>query len=636
MSKLLITLMVAISLLTTLLVSSCTIAVANASHRQPKLSDYDTMRVDDKKHFPVVKNMHLNWYGHSIKALIGQLGQDLYSKLSASQQHSLANCLDRIEDKKDLVLSARCIVKARNNFKNTLKTRVFSKPQRKWYPPPNVPRIELPKLKLKKSRFEKYRLRRFKRSYNDYKTAEIRHRSVKKLDKLAHSSRKSPISKVTDLLSIFVPGGLSHRFNSNPAPSRPSWSATYKKLSDAKTKWKTREESPAAKTYNLRMYDIVLGKERPSLSPKERSSPLSLLPNAMNMLSQLTGQKHPENTDSGNTKWLSPRFAPLMPDRMKSPTEILSPTFFALYDEKNVSETRSIGNVPNLLKTLGVSASDRDSIIDLIMEASGTRKSTEEALSMLDSLDSKGINGPIYAATEKMSDAFKSLESSLTPDQVIERDHKGFTFMERHQMEKLYRDQGIDAASTSFDLDAYANLTKEERMEALWSRVERIALNVSDESFTRSKRQINWLSVLAPVILAPYMFAPVFGFGVLGPVILSPNIFSPLILNPAVLGPYILSPAVAMPFILSPYLLSPYILTPIVMAPFILNPYVLSPNILNPYVLSPLILSPLVLCPDVLSPQVLGGPVLSPSVLSPAVLTESFLMANVLSPSFLS
>uniref|UniRef100_A0A7E4V9S2 DUF2207 domain-containing protein n=1 Tax=Panagrellus redivivus TaxID=6233 RepID=A0A7E4V9S2_PANRE len=245
-------------------------------------------------------------------------------------------------------------------------------------------------------------------------------------------------------------------------------------------------------------------------------------------------------------------------------------------------------------------------------------------------------NGPIYAATEAISNAFKSLEADLTPEQIIERDHKGFAFMERHQMEKLYRDQGVDVSSVSSDLDGYANLTNEDRIEALWSRIERIALNVSDESLARSKRQISWISVSSPLILAPFMFAPGFGLAVLGPVILSPGIFSPFVMNAAALSPYILSPGVAMPFILSPYLLGPYILSPLVLAPFILTPYVLSPNILNPYLLSPLILSPLALCPDILSPQVLGGPILSPSVLSPAILTDSYLVANILSPTFLS
>uniref|UniRef100_A0A183CT21 Sine oculis binding protein homolog n=1 Tax=Globodera pallida TaxID=36090 RepID=A0A183CT21_GLOPA len=88
-----------------------------------------------------------------------------------------------------------------------------------------------------------------------------------------------------------------------------------------------------------------------------------------------------------------------------------------------------------------------------------------------------------------------------------------------------------------------------------------IRLHLSDKNRRRMRRQqpnengqkINWLSVLKPIVLEPYMFTPIYGLSVLGPLILSPNIFSPLILAPSVLGPWILSPAAPVPFILSPY-----------------------------------------------------------------------------------
>jgi len=88
-----------------------------ASEREPKLADFDKVRIDkDPKALDTVRNLHVNWFAHSIKALMMQLGKDLYSKLPSDQKHSLASCLDKIEDKKDLVSSAKCLVAARKRF----------------------------------------------------------------------------------------------------------------------------------------------------------------------------------------------------------------------------------------------------------------------------------------------------------------------------------------------------------------------------------------------------------------------------------------------------------------------------------------------------------------------------------------
>ncbi|VDM39347.1 unnamed protein product [Toxocara canis] len=271
----------------------------------------------------------------------------------------------------------------------------------------------------------------------------------------------------------------------------------------------------------------------------------------------------------------------------------------------------------------------------MVMDVSGAKEAVEMGLDVLGHMNFFGIEGELFEVTKRMDDLFSWLERSFNKIQNKEINQKGFTFLEVKQLKKLLNEHGVkDANEVDFDLEEYGRLRGREREEALWKRLEHIAKN--NTSVQRRTKRTLPISVLNPVVLAPYMFSPVVGLSVLGPVVLSPNIFSPLLLNPSVLGPFVLSPAVAMPFILSPYLLSPYVLTPIVMAPFILNPYVLSPNVINPYILSPLILSPYVLCPDVISPQALGGQILSPSVLSPSFLTQSVLMASVLSPTFLS
>ncbi|KAI6183475.1 hypothetical protein M3Y97_00493200 [Aphelenchoides bicaudatus] len=77
---------------------------------------FDNVRVN-QDNFGKIKNMHLNWFATSIKALMGQLGKELYERLDRDEQRLLARCLDTIDDKKDLVLSARCLILARKRYK---------------------------------------------------------------------------------------------------------------------------------------------------------------------------------------------------------------------------------------------------------------------------------------------------------------------------------------------------------------------------------------------------------------------------------------------------------------------------------------------------------------------------------------
>ncbi|KAH7721146.1 Protein MLTN-9 [Aphelenchoides avenae] len=454
------------------------------------------------------------------------------------------------------------------------------------------------------------------------------------LDKLAAPEDKTPVSRVADLISKLT------KPEKSTSSKRIPWIQTYKKLAELKKQLDEKEKLPGAKVYTHRMYDLVLSRDEPSMSPKERKSPRGVVRMAMDLFSSMSGDKRRSEREQSNTKFLSPRFAPLMPDKSESSRAQLSPSILAFYEEPN--NTQNVASVPQIMRFAGLGKEDREKVMEMLMDVSGASDTVSNAIDLLKGLNFfGGMEGEVMAITERVVSAFTQFEKTLRPAQRSHMDKKGYAFLEKDQIEKLYRDQGENLPEEALDpLSEYDTIDPDKREEALWARIERIAYNLPDKisnaSIRRFKRDNLPISVLKPTVLAPYMFSPVLGFSVLGPTVLSPSLFSPLILNPAVLSPYVLSPGVPMPFILSPYLLSPYVLSPLVMAPFILNPYVLSPNVLNPYVLSPLILSPLVLCPDVLSPMALGGAILSPSVASPAVLTENWAMASVLSPSFLS
>ncbi|KAI6242218.1 hypothetical protein M3Y99_00263000 [Aphelenchoides fujianensis] len=733
-----------------------TLCSARTEEKDP-LKKFDRVRVDEKN-FDKVRNLHINWYVHSIKALMGQLGKELYAKLDRDEQTLLLRCLDRIEDRRDLVESARCLVLARKRFRlgggarkppvvatpptppaanssesradlrtangapaptvlprpyspgaNRTATRfVYDRRHHRWnstsslpavrpnaprsrfiptVAPPvyrtnqqangrrgemerkseakaenplgkllNIKKITTAKIAMLKSNesngtqrkalksmsthlfYQRFR-KRTKRSrswFGDQSRVKDERPSertadgkegwkVKKADRfsLLTSADKSPVSRIANLISTFARAPDQNETETRTAKERVNrWSHTYKKLLDMKKTMEERENSPGARVYSHRMYDLVLDSERPSMSPKQSKRPEGLVQMAMDLFSRVSGDKARGERQKSNTKILSPRFAPLMPDKVETEVAQLSPTILSFYEEPN--NTANIASIPTILKATGMDKKDSDAVMATIMDVSGARDTVEDALHTLNDLNFFGIEGEIMSVTENMAKIYDQLEGSMKKQQNRDLDKKGFTFLDKGQLNKIYRDSALKVPEEALDFDDYAELDVEHREEALWKTIEKIAINKPDEPRAkgngtaghRGKRDLVTPSILQPVVLAPFMFAPVFGLVVLGPTVLSPNIFSPLILNPSVLSPYVLSPAVGIPFILSPYLLSPYVLSPLVFAPFILNPYVL--------------------CPDVLSPMTLGGAILSPSVASPAVFTETFLMANILSPSFLS
>uniref|UniRef100_A0A0N5BYX2 Uncharacterized protein n=1 Tax=Strongyloides papillosus TaxID=174720 RepID=A0A0N5BYX2_STREA len=568
----------------------------------------------------------------SVKSLIAQLGKEVYHELDKVGKKRFTKCLDNIDNEGDLAEPARCLVDAKSRLDKYKKMKLnFMNYQKGYYrrrfarSPYRLIDKDIP---LTSSEY-----------YPKAKPYKIRKQSSYQL---LDRHGKSPVARVSDLILNFV----KQNTTTNTTLPTFKWKNTLKKIQNVKKIMDEQKKLPGAKPYTFRMYDLVLERDEPTESPKERGTFDSRAKSLLGLFFKLTGKENTNKREESNLRWLSPRIAPVMPDKARAldKKSFLSPDILSLYEEDNEvtdkgthQQSNSLVNVPKLLSTVGVSKYDKDKLIEMLMEVSGATKSFEEANGILKALHFFETKNEIMDANERIIDSFNKLNGSLNFYQQSDMKRKGFTFIEVDQLDRLLEDQGIRNDSKMYDeLNYYRNMSKSDREASLWLKIKEIAINGSSyHGQMRFKRTLP-VNVLRPTVLSPYMFTPILGLTVLGPTILSPSLFSPLILNPAVLSPYILSPAIGMPFILSPYLLSPYILSPIIMAPFILNPYVLSPNILNPYVLSPLILSPLVLCPDILSPQVLGGAILSPSVLSPAVATESALMANVLSPTFLS
>uniref|UniRef100_A0A0N4XCE3 ANK_REP_REGION domain-containing protein n=1 Tax=Nippostrongylus brasiliensis TaxID=27835 RepID=A0A0N4XCE3_NIPBR len=488
----------------------------------------------DAKSFEKVKQLHREWYFYALKALLGQMAKELLRTMD----RRLKLCLKRVIRTNDLKNTASCLIRAREQWKKQSESATL----------PSLPEV----------------------------------------------TTKSPVHRVSNLFASLF-GKIPTKDLSR------KWSTTYRKMVKVAKILEKNEKLPGARVYEARVYDLAVGNGARRTRENQVSfdlhrvftKKLITVPAAVKSVFDIVTSFK----GSGSSRVLSPRIAPLVPDRSRS-QRVLSPSLFPFYNDEAEEQ---IMPIPKVLESAGLNENDREKVLAMVMEVSGARETVDNAIKRY-FLE--------YRSLFHIGNIFEQLRSSFSKMQRIEMKRRGYTFMDQQQMRRLHEQQGRE--------------TDQRRHLYLLPLI-----SVQG----RSKRQI---SVLAPVVLSPFQFAPVYGLSILGPVVLSPNIFAPLILNPAVLSAWVLSPALPLPFIISPYLLSPYVLSPLGFAPFILTPYVLSPNVINPYFLSPVILSPVVLSPDVISPMVLGGQILSPSVLSPSVLSKSYLMANVLSPSFLS
>uniref|UniRef100_A0A914QL60 Uncharacterized protein n=1 Tax=Panagrolaimus davidi TaxID=227884 RepID=A0A914QL60_9BILA len=86
-----------------------------AKLRTEKDEKLDKLRMTPST-FDKMKNLHKNTYYTAVKAIIGKMGSILYKELPKTEKRLLARCLDKIEDRRELINSAKCVVIARKRF----------------------------------------------------------------------------------------------------------------------------------------------------------------------------------------------------------------------------------------------------------------------------------------------------------------------------------------------------------------------------------------------------------------------------------------------------------------------------------------------------------------------------------------
>uniref|UniRef100_A0AC35FQT0 Uncharacterized protein n=1 Tax=Panagrolaimus sp. PS1159 TaxID=55785 RepID=A0AC35FQT0_9BILA len=497
-------------------------------------------------------------------------------------------------------------------------------------------------------RFSKY-MHRAKRNvfFEDSKDHQFKEKQFKiitknQLNNLSPQQKSDNpiISSITNVIREFTSENSENK-EEEKGNEHLKWTKTYNRLMKVRKAIDEQKRVPGAKVYEHRMYDLVLERDEPSLSPSERRSPQGILHESMKLLGDLTAKS---NGSAPYTRLFSPRFMPLMPlnEGKRQPETYLSPTIMAMYDEPNKTNEVIVGNVPKTMNALGVTKKDQGKIMQLLMDFTKTNTYIDESLKIYEVLGmfDEDIGEPILSATEKIMGSFKNLEKGLFLNQKEALENQGFAFLKKEQMQTVLKDQEIPEGEIDLaDFDIYDKMSDEEMEISLWKTIENIAnnkTNVLRPSETHIRQKRDKICFVCPTVLSPLLFTVQTGILIIGPLVISPTAFAPPILNPSIMAPWLMSPGIFDPLILSPYILTPFILGPLAFTPFILTPYFLSPNVLNPYVITSLILSPIGLSPDVLSPQFIGATILSPSVLSPPILNPTLYTTSAFSPSFLS
>ncbi|VDK46788.1 unnamed protein product [Cylicostephanus goldi] len=170
---------------------------------------------------------------------------------------------------------------------------------------------------------------------------------------------KSAVNKVAGL---FV--SLFGKTSANELPEK--WSTTYKSILKLSKYIEKNENSPGTRVYNTRIYDLVIDGKGTQQSSEVNLPPF--LQSAFDIVKSFNGAK--------NARVLSPRFAPLLPDRT-STKGFLSPSIFPFYKDDTEQQ---ILPVPKMLESAGMNGKDRERLLEMIMEVSGARDTVDKAM----------------------------------------------------------------------------------------------------------------------------------------------------------------------------------------------------------------------------------------------------------------
>ncbi|VDO07483.1 unnamed protein product, partial [Haemonchus placei] len=288
--------------------------------------------------------------------------------------------------------------------------------------------------------------------------------SMNTMPSLIPQKGRSVASRVTRMITSLV----RRNADENPTNGGSKWTDTYKSLLTIKKALDKQAKQPGAKVYDLRMFDLVVGNDKPTRAKKEKSFMPSIVQDAYKLIHAFE-RKSKEVGDSSNIKFLSPRFAPIMPDKAGIRGS-LSPSVLSFYKDDTEEQLLPI---PKLLEATGMSESDREDVLEMVMETTGARQLVDDAMKTLSSTELFSMQGELKEVTERMTSIFQDLEQSFDRLQKKDMKRRGFTFLNSNQLQELHENTDIvkHAGEIDFDIEEYSKQTRIDRERALWSRI---------------------------------------------------------------------------------------------------------------------------------------------------------------------
>ncbi|GMS94689.1 hypothetical protein PENTCL1PPCAC_16864, partial [Pristionchus entomophagus] len=430
-----------------------------------------------KDSFEAVRDMHYMWYVHSVKALLAQVAKSVVPQLDKDSEHDFLLCLHRIPVKTDIVRTSECLVQARKAIND--RRRSGSKPQsepvfliEKTIETDKLKhrgdgkmksfKIIKPQMKRQKIDDKKTLLRKkimskdavvIKRSKDHHRVKRSEYRLVEKpgtksnkrsfvkkmLRMLSiHGAQMTPIQRISKAISKIV------RSSTGSGEKEGAWTETYKSILKLKNQIDGQHKSPGARVYDLPMDQLVFNKTLKGSSPPSPSRSIHMPPlvqQAFSLADSIRAHSSKTKTDP-NYKMLSPRFAPVLPDKYEG-RGLLSPSILSFYKNIEDDSEDQIVPLPSLLEATGLQKKDRDSLLEMIMEVSGARRTVDEAVKTLKKMNVFGVEGPFLEVTKMIQESFKDVEKSFSRRQRFQMKKRQFTFLDKHQLMDVYQKQGI-------------------------------------------------------------------------------------------------------------------------------------------------------------------------------------------------
>ncbi|KAE9415816.1 hypothetical protein Angca_008243 [Angiostrongylus cantonensis] len=658
--------------------------------------DFNKARLG-KEGYEKIKTIHYNWYLHSIKAIIGQMGKDILGKLDAKNRRQFLRCLNVIVDKKDIVSAARCLVAAKESLHNddqdsrgrndkvlpnVLENSAFEM-EKSSFLQERHKAVAARKLKLKIKNLEKAAALKKRLSYlsNDSRSETEEPPFVQKLHYVV-KARKLKLNMKKKKVAIYNKKQIERRFhfkrnslNLKGYRSRRMKRSVYRLVLNGVSDKRRADRLQVLsilfielwKVFYIqffKLFKVVNMKNAPSLLPHGNKS---VVKRVTQLVKTFLGRRNDSTMSNGESKWMDSythllQIKKVLDEQAKKPgaRPLMPPLVKEAYNMMRMLEGKSKGtsdssNMKFLSPRIGAIMPDKNEVKGSLSPSLlpfYKDDSEEQLLPIPKLLDAAGMTEKdrndiletvmeIAGARQVIDDAMKMLSNTeLLGMQgelkdVTEKMMRMFTKMERTFTIKQKADMKR-RGYTFLEKHQLRSLHNQNELAKHRSELDFDIDEYGKQSHSEREEAL-WLRLaeIAANGTKSRTKRQITLLTVLKPTVLHPYMFSP-IFGATILGPVVLSPSLFSPLILNPAALSPYVLSPAIAMPFILSPYVLSPYVLSPLVMAPFILSPYVLSPNVINPYVLSPLVLSPYVLCPDLLSPMVLGGPVLSPAVLS